>query len=184
MVREIYRLTVRPPAQANEKKEERVLEGTGPLGKKEQRRRVLVWSLVRRTAVPGGGLEPGGADGQPVRGRRATRRVLRRADSSFRLCEGLGQIGGSGREMSSFSITRKKTPFQKHREEKEAKKKRAEDETARLYEEFLESFQGDDLPGSKAFVRGGTINPNDKAKADSEGGNSKDGVSGSKKGSR
>lgn len=86
--------------------------------------------------------------------------------------------------MSSFSITRKKTPFQKHREEKEAKKKRAEDETARLYEEFLESFQGDDLPGSKAFVRGGTINPNDKAKADSEGGNSKDGVSGSKKGSR
>lgn len=86
--------------------------------------------------------------------------------------------------MSSFSITRKKTPFQKHREEKEAKKKRAEDETARLYEEFLESFQGDDIPGSKTFVRGGLINPNDKVKADSEGGNSKDGVSGSKKGSR
>lgn len=88
------------------------------------------------------------------------------------------------KEMSSFSITRKKTPFQKHREEKEAKKKRAEDETARLYEEFLESFQGEDLPGSKAFVRGGLINPNEKVKADSEGGNSKDGVSGSKKGSR
>lgn len=87
-------------------------------------------------------------------------------------------------EMSSFSITRKKTPFQKHREEKEAKKKRAEDETARLYEEFLESFQGEDLPGSKTFVRGGLINPNEKVKADSEGGNSKDGVSGSKKGSR
>ncbi|KAH9625865.1 hypothetical protein KSS87_008003 [Heliosperma pusillum] len=86
--------------------------------------------------------------------------------------------------MSSFSITRKKTPFQKHREEKEAKKKRAEDETARLYEEFIESFQGEDAPGSKAFVRGGLINPNEKAKADSEGGNSKDGVSGSKKGSR
>ncbi|KAK9689689.1 hypothetical protein RND81_09G075200 [Saponaria officinalis] len=86
--------------------------------------------------------------------------------------------------MSSFSITRKKTPFQKHREEKEAKKKRAEDETARLYEEFIESFQGEDLPGSKAFVRGGLINPNDKVKADSEGGNSNDGVSGSKKGSR
>ncbi|XP_021730631.1 protein RRC1-like isoform X2 [Chenopodium quinoa] len=86
--------------------------------------------------------------------------------------------------MSSFSITRKKTPFQKHREEKEAKKKRAEDETARLYEEFLESFQGEDAPGSKAFVRGGLINPNEKVKADSEGGNSKDGVSGSKKGSR
>ncbi|KNA24038.1 hypothetical protein SOVF_018760 [Spinacia oleracea] len=86
--------------------------------------------------------------------------------------------------MSSFSITRKKTPFQKHREEKEAKKKRAEDETARLYEEFLESFQGEDAPGSKTFVRGGLINPNEKAKVDLEGGISKDGVSGSKKGSR
>ncbi|XP_024994366.1 LOW QUALITY PROTEIN: protein RRC1-like [Cynara cardunculus var. scolymus] len=86
--------------------------------------------------------------------------------------------------MSSFSITRKKTPFQKHREEEEAKKKRAEDETARLYAEFVESFQGDNAPGSKAFVRGGTINPGEKVKADIEGGNSKDVVSGSKKGSR
>ncbi|KAF7833726.1 protein RRC1-like isoform X1 [Senna tora] len=86
--------------------------------------------------------------------------------------------------MSSFSITRKKTPFQKHREEEEAKKKRAEDETARLYAEFVESFQGDSTPGSKAFVRGGTINPNEKLKADSEGEKSKDGVSGTKKGSR
>ncbi|XWS26145.1 hypothetical protein CRYUN_Cryun26dG0005700 [Craigia yunnanensis] len=70
--------------------------------------------------------------------------------------------------MSSFSITRKKTPFQKHREEEEAKKKRAEDETARLYQEFVASFQGDNTPGSKAFVRGGTINPDEKLKADSE----------------
>ncbi|CAK9161142.1 unnamed protein product, partial [Ilex paraguariensis] len=87
-------------------------------------------------------------------------------------------------KMSSFSITRKKTPFQKHREEEEAKKKRAEDETARLYAEFVESFQDDSTPGSKTFVRGGTVNPSDKLKTDSEGGNSKDGVSGSKKGSR
>ncbi|KAL9442858.1 hypothetical protein AB3S75_016258 [Citrus x aurantiifolia] len=85
--------------------------------------------------------------------------------------------------MSSFSITRKKTPFQKHREEEEAKKKRAEDETARLYAEFVESFQGDSGPGSKAFVRGGTIDPNDKLK-ESEGEKSKDGVSVPKKGSR
>ncbi|XP_076936480.1 protein RRC1-like isoform X2 [Bidens hawaiensis] len=84
--------------------------------------------------------------------------------------------------MSSFSITRKKTPFQKHREEEEAKKKRAEDETARLYAEFLESFQGDSASGLKSFVRGGTVNPDDKVKSDT-GGNSKD-VSGSKKGSR
>ncbi|KAK6927661.1 RNA recognition motif domain, partial [Dillenia turbinata] len=87
-------------------------------------------------------------------------------------------------EEMSFSITRKKTPFQKHREEEEAKKKRAEDETARLYAEFLESFQGDNGPGSKTFVRGGMINPNDKLKNDSEGGNSKEGVSVPKKGSR
>ncbi|VFQ66734.1 unnamed protein product [Cuscuta campestris] len=80
--------------------------------------------------------------------------------------------------------SRKKTPFQKHREEEEAKKKRAEDETARLYQEFVESFQGDDVPGSKAFVRGGIINPNEKLKNDSEGGNSNDDVSGLKKGSR
>ncbi|XP_010273722.1 PREDICTED: protein RRC1-like isoform X2 [Nelumbo nucifera] len=86
--------------------------------------------------------------------------------------------------MNSFSVTRKKTPFQKHREEEEAKKKRAEDETARLYAEFVESFQGDNTPGSKTFVRGGTINPNEKLKADSEGGNFKDGVSVPKKGSR
>ncbi|KAJ0965811.1 hypothetical protein J5N97_026949 [Dioscorea zingiberensis] len=70
--------------------------------------------------------------------------------------------------MNSFSVTRKKTPFQKHREEEEAKKKRAEDETARLYAEFVESFQGSDAPGSKAFVRGGMINPNEKLKNDSE----------------
>ncbi|KAK8554240.1 hypothetical protein V6N13_073169 [Hibiscus sabdariffa] len=71
--------------------------------------------------------------------------------------------------MSSFSITRKKTPFQKHREEEEAKKKREEDETARLYEEFVASFQGDNAPGSKTFVRGGTINPNEKFKPNSKG---------------
>lgn len=86
----------------------------------------------------------------------------------------------SGEKMSA----RKKTPFQKHREEEEAKKKRAEDETARLYQEFVESFQADSTPGSKAFVRGGTINPNDKLKMDSQGGNSKDEGSGLKKGSR
>lgn len=33
----------------------------------------------------------------------------------------------------------------------------------------MESFQGDSAPGSKAFVRGGMIDPNEKLKADSEG---------------
>lgn len=84
--------------------------------------------------------------------------------------------------MSSFSITRKKTPFQKHKEEEEARKKKAEDETARLYQEFVESFQGES--GTKTFVRGGTINPGEKPKVDSQGEKSKDGGSVSKKGSR
>ena len=39
---------------------------------------------------------------------------------------------------------------------------RAEEEAARLYEEFVESFKADDVPGGKAFVRGGTINPDAK----------------------
>lgn len=42
---------------------------------------------------------------------------------------------------------------------------RAEDETARLYAEFLESFQGDTAAGLKAFVRGGTVN-DEKVKPD------------------
>jgi hypothetical protein len=39
---------------------------------------------------------------------------------------------------------------------------RADEEAARLYEEFVESFKADDVPGGKAFVRGGTINPDAK----------------------
>ncbi|KAI3723802.1 hypothetical protein L2E82_35560 [Cichorium intybus] len=70
-------------------------------------------------------------------------------------------------KMSSFSITRKKTPFQKQREEEKAKKKRAKDKIAQLYVEFLESFQGDDGPGLKAFVRGGTVN-DEKVKPDTD----------------
>uniref|UniRef100_A0A7N0URU2 RRM domain-containing protein n=1 Tax=Kalanchoe fedtschenkoi TaxID=63787 RepID=A0A7N0URU2_KALFE len=84
--------------------------------------------------------------------------------------------------MNSFSIKGKKKPLHKLREEEEAKKKREEEETARLYQEFVESFQEDTTPGSKVFVRGGTINPNEKAKTDSQGEKSKDG--GTKKGSR
>lgn len=41
---------------------------------------------------------------------------------------------------------------------------RADEEAARLYEEFVESFKADDVPGGKAFVRGGTINPNERVK--------------------
>lgn len=39
---------------------------------------------------------------------------------------------------------------------------RADEDAARLYEEFVESFKAEDGPGAKAFVRGGTINPDDR----------------------
>lgn len=38
-----------------------------------------------------------------------------------------------------------------------------------MYAEFVESFKADNTPGSKAFVRGGVIDPNEKLKADAEG---------------
>ncbi|XP_042442122.1 protein RRC1-like [Zingiber officinale] len=80
--------------------------------------------------------------------------------------------------------SQKKIPFHRHREAEEARKKREDDEAARVYAEFVESFKGDNAPGSKTFVRGGVIDPNDRLKANSEGGKSKDGVSVPKKGSR
>ncbi|KAM3409207.1 hypothetical protein ACQJBY_001891 [Aegilops geniculata] len=62
----------------------------------------------------------------------------------------------------------KKVPFNRHKENEEARKKREEDEAARVYAEFVESFKGESTSGSK-FVRGGVIDPNAKLRADSEG---------------
>ncbi|KAF6995059.1 hypothetical protein CFC21_011632 [Triticum aestivum] len=80
-------------------------------------------------------------------------------------------------------MSSKKVPFNRHKENEEARKKREEDEAARVYAEFVESFKGESTSGSK-FVRGGVIDPNAKLRADSEGGKSKDGWSVPKKGSR
>ncbi|KAL6888782.1 hypothetical protein ACP4OV_009808 [Aristida adscensionis] len=66
-------------------------------------------------------------------------------------------------------MSSKKVPYHKHREAEEARKKREEDEAARVYAEFVESFKGDSSSGAK-FVRGGVIDPNAKLKADAEGG--------------
>jgi U2-associated protein SR140 len=46
--------------------------------------------------------------------------------------------------------------------------KREEDEAARVYAEFVESFKGDSSSAAK-FVRGGVIDPNAKLKSDTEG---------------
>ncbi|CAF2379645.1 unnamed protein product [Brassica napus] len=67
--------------------------------------------------------------------------------------------------MSSFSITRKKRCSRNTRRRKKPGRRKLR-MTARLYQEFVESFQGS---GTKTFVRGGTINPGDKPKADSKG---------------
>ncbi|KAG0472302.1 hypothetical protein HPP92_016848 [Vanilla planifolia] len=67
--------------------------------------------------------------------------------------------------MNSFSITERRRPFRSTVKRRKPK-------------------EGSDVPGSKAFVRGGTINPNEKIKTDSEGGNPKDGSSVPKKGTR
>ncbi|KAL5213461.1 hypothetical protein ABZP36_024308 [Zizania latifolia] len=80
-------------------------------------------------------------------------------------------------------MSSKKVPFHRHKENEEARKKREQDEAARVYEEFVESFKGDSSSGSK-FVRGGVIDPNAKLRVDSQGGKSKDGGSVPKKGSR
>ncbi|KAM0837430.1 hypothetical protein ACQ4PT_061654 [Festuca glaucescens] len=83
-----------------------------------------------------------------------------------------------------FQMSSKKVvPFNRHKENEEARKKREEDEAAHVYAEFVESFKGESTSGSK-FVRGGVIDPNAKLRADSEGGKSKDGWSVPKKGSR
>lgn len=46
--------------------------------------------------------------------------------------------------------------------------KKEEDEAARVYAEFVDSFKGESTSGLK-FVRGGVIDPNAKLRTDFEG---------------
>ncbi|CAG8636716.1 8549_t:CDS:2, partial [Ambispora gerdemannii] len=62
-------------------------------------------------------------------------------------------------KLQAFSIgTHKKTPFQKHKEELELKKKQESEEAAKVYAEFVASFEKEEGSG-KAFVKGETIVP-------------------------
>ncbi|KAK9797001.1 hypothetical protein WJX73_002827 [Symbiochloris irregularis] len=66
----------------------------------------------------------------------------------------------------SFAV-KKKTPFQKHKEIEQDKKRRADAEAAKLYAEFAQSF-GEDPEGdksSKSFISGGTIQPGASSQA-------------------
>ena len=47
---------------------------------------------------------------------------------------------------TSFSVVRKKTPFQKAKAEEELKRKRHAEEAAKLYDEFAASFEADKKP--------------------------------------
>jgi U2-associated protein SR140 len=62
----------------------------------------------------------------------------------------------SDSKLISFAIgQQKKSRFQKQREEKELKKKIDEDEAAKVYESFVESFQNPNPDNIKTFVRAG-----------------------------
>ncbi|KAI9982808.1 hypothetical protein PInf_006598 [Phytophthora infestans] len=50
----------------------------------------------------------------------------------------------------------KKTKFQKEREDREAKKRQADEEAAKIYATFVASFDNEDETKGKAFVRSGT----------------------------
>ena len=58
-----------------------------------------------------------------------------------------------------------KSQYEKQREEQEMKKKRDEVEAARVYEEFVASFEESEDAGTKAFIRGDTIVPKGRAAA-------------------
>jgi U2-associated protein SR140 len=81
---------------------------------------------------------------------------------------------------SLAGVVKKKSPFEKHKEEQEAKKKvvkstktqfcdpsdqlyyclqKQEDEAAKAYQEFVESFQEDEKKNKNFFVKGETFLP-------------------------
>ncbi|KAI8919402.1 hypothetical protein DFJ77DRAFT_277115 [Powellomyces hirtus] len=71
-------------------------------------------------------------------------------------------------KLQAFSVgINKKTPFQKQQEEAALRKKKEEDEAAKVYAEFVASFDNDSSK-PKAWVKGGTMIP--KAVYDEEDG--------------
>jgi len=63
-------------------------------------------------------------------------------------------------KMKAFTlVSKKKTPFQKHKEELQAKAKKEEEAAAAVYADFVTSFEGTEDPaaGAPSFVRGETV---------------------------
>ncbi|ORX92772.1 hypothetical protein K493DRAFT_263093 [Basidiobolus meristosporus CBS 931.73] len=71
-------------------------------------------------------------------------------------------------KLQAFSVGKyKKTAFQKHREELEMKKKKETEDAAKVYAEFVASFEEEpDMP--KAFVKGGTLTPKDSYRSSTQ----------------
>ena len=66
-----------------------------------------------------------------------------------------------------FSIKAKKTPFPLAKEKEEEKRRQDEAAAAAVYAEFAASFAStDDVPGGKAFVRGGVVEPGSRPTSD------------------
>lgn len=63
------------------------------------------------------------------------------------------QKAGSGPPASGHGLTRRRGPQAK--EEREAKQKKAEEDAAKVYEQFVASFAEEDDAGGQTFVRGG-----------------------------
>ncbi|KAI9094909.1 hypothetical protein DFS34DRAFT_651700 [Phlyctochytrium arcticum] len=62
-------------------------------------------------------------------------------------------------KLKTFSVgIQKKTPFQRQKEEAELKKKKEDEEAARVYAEFVADFEQDANP-PKGWVKGGTMMP-------------------------
>ncbi|KAI8815346.1 hypothetical protein BJ742DRAFT_864575 [Cladochytrium replicatum] len=63
-------------------------------------------------------------------------------------------------KLQAFTIgTNKKTQFHKQREAEELKKKKEEEEAAKVYAEFVASFEEDNNVSSTGWVKGGTLVP-------------------------
>lgn len=78
--------------------------------------------------------------------------------SKLKLSWNSSQKKNSSHKLQSFSIggSHKKTPFQKHKEDLELKKQKDEEETAKVFAEFVASFE-EETKVPKTWVKGKTV---------------------------
>lgn len=106
----------------------------------------------------------GNGHGQKSRGgnhacRGRLRRGLQGRDTPFLA----SRASMNANKIKGFTLgNQTKSRFQKHKEEMEAKKKKEEEEAAKVFEDFVASFEGDGKAGGGkgggGFVRGDVVN--------------------------